>query len=99
MPYRALLPLLAAVGAGAQTYVNGTGLESNDPGHPQDATGALCSGRPRPGCEVQLDVPEACTPQAGQPSLCPGRLLPEWCRGQQPLDVAGALPAPTTGCT
>lgn len=71
MPYRALLPLLAAVGAGAQTYVNGTGLESNDPGHPQDATGALCSGRPRPGCEVQLDVPEACTPQAGQPSLCP----------------------------
>ena len=84
MVHHILLPLLAAVGANAQRqhafsigtgplapYV-GTGLVSNDPGHPQDVSYTFCPDRPRSGCEVKIDVPDSCEPPAaGTPSLCP----------------------------
>ena len=36
-------------------------LESNSPQQPQSLTDTICDGRPRLQCEVELDVPQACS--------------------------------------
>lgn len=48
-------------------------LESNPPEQPQDISSIVCDGTHgvRPNCEVEIDVPEACSAANGSPSSCP----------------------------
>lgn len=47
-------------------------LESNEKEQPQSLTETICEGRPRPNCEVELDVPAACaTDGSGIDPSCP----------------------------